>query len=100
MRCLSWPRVKHSLIIDPTQLQEGESMPETNVYEQLADMLVCAPTGAPAMKTPELIQILRLQYTSREARLAVQVGLLPAKLDEIAEKTGIEKGKLEKTTLN
>jgi hypothetical protein len=70
-------------------------MNEADVYEQLADMLADAPTGSPAIKTPELIEILRLQYTPKEAQLAVDVGLLSVKLDEIAANTGIEKGKLK-----
>ena len=71
-------------------------MATKDVYEELADMLVTAPTGGPGMKTPELMEILRLTYTPREARVAVQVGFEGAKLDEISEKTGIEKGKLKR----
>jgi len=71
-------------------------MAMNGVYDKLADILVTAPTGSPAMKTPEFIEILRLQYTPEEAGLAVQVGLAGGKLDEISEKTGIEKGNLKK----
>jgi Pyruvate/2-oxoacid:ferredoxin oxidoreductase delta subunit len=70
-------------------------MAAKNVYEELADMLVTDPTGALEMKIPEFMQHLRLQYTPREARLAVQLGLVGGKLDELSEKTGIEKGKLK-----
>jgi NAD-dependent dihydropyrimidine dehydrogenase PreA subunit len=66
-----------------------------NVYEELADMLVSSPTGAPEIKTPEFMQHLRLQYTHKEALLAVQVGLMGGKLEELAERTGVEKGKLK-----
>jgi len=65
-----------------------------DVYEQLADMLDQSPPGVP--KTPSLMKLLRLQYTPKEAKLAVKVGLKSVKLDQIAEKTGIEKGKLKK----
>lgn len=66
-----------------------------NVYEELADMQVTCLSGAPEIKTPEFMQILHLLYTPREARFAVQVGLIGGKLDELAERTGVEKGKLK-----
>jgi len=68
-----------------------------NVYEELADMLVSGPTGAPEVKIPEFMQHLRLQYTPKEARLAVQVGLKGGKLEELAERIGIAKDKLKET---
>ncbi len=64
-----------------------------DVYEDLVDMLDQSYVGVP--KTPELMKILRLQYTISEARLAVQVGLSGGKLNEISEKTAIEEGKLK-----
>lgn len=66
-----------------------------NIYEELADMHVSSFSGAPEIKTPEFMQILRLLYTPKEARLAVQVGLIGGKLDELSDRTGVEKGELK-----
>jgi Na+-translocating ferredoxin:NAD+ oxidoreductase subunit B len=70
-------------------------MVSKNAYEELADMLLSGPTGAPEIRIPEFMQHLRLLYTPKEARLAVQVGLAGGKLEELVERTGIEKGKLK-----
>jgi Pyruvate/2-oxoacid:ferredoxin oxidoreductase delta subunit len=70
-------------------------MAKKDVYEQLADMVDREDiVGVP--KTPAFLKILRLQFTPAEARLALQIGLSGAKLDEISEKTGIKKEKLKK----
>ena len=70
-------------------------MSEGDVYEEVADMYLREdPTGGP--KSPAFLKVLSLQFTPKEARLAVQVGLGGGKLDELSERTGIEKGKLEK----
>lgn len=70
-------------------------MAEENVYEQLAEMIDKQDVvGVP--KTPSFLKILQLQLTPEEASLALQIGLTGAKLEEISQKTGIEKGKLKK----
>jgi NAD-dependent dihydropyrimidine dehydrogenase PreA subunit len=50
----------------------------------------------PGMNTPELLEILQIQYTPEEAQLAVQVGFSGGKLQELTERTGIEKETLKK----
>lgn len=70
-------------------------MAAKNVYDELADMILTDYTGAPEVRIPEFMQHLRLQYTPKEARLAVQVGPQGEKLNELAEKTSIEKTKLK-----
>jgi len=48
------------------------------------------------MNTPELVEILKLQYTPEEARLAIQVGFSGSKLEELADRTDIQKDELIK----
>jgi hypothetical protein len=50
-------------------------MASNDAYEKLAEMICTEDfrTG-PGMNTPEFIEILKIQYTPEEARLAVQVG--------------------------
>ena len=68
-----------------------------DVYDELADMLCSEGIRVgPGMKTPEFKEILRLQYSPDEARLAVQIGFSGGKLDELAEKTGLKKATLKK----
>jgi len=70
-------------------------MSTKDVYEELAEMEDRDDVvGMP--KTPEFLKVLRLQFTPREARLAVQVGLTGGTLDELVERTGMEKSKLKK----
>ncbi len=66
-----------------------------NIYQELADMLMTAPTGASEIKTPEFMQHLHLQYTSKEAQLAVQIGLAGGTLNDLVTKTGVEPKKLK-----
>jgi Pyruvate/2-oxoacid:ferredoxin oxidoreductase delta subunit len=65
---------------------------DKKVYEQLASMY--ETIGAP--NTPSLMKIMRLQFTPLEAKLAVQIGFTGGKLDELTERTGVEKSKLKK----
>jgi len=70
-------------------------MSTKDVYEELAEMEDRDDVvGMP--KTPEFLKLLRLQFTPREARLAVQIGLTGGTLDELSEKTGMDKVKLKK----
>ncbi len=69
-----------------------------DIYDELADMLLSeGHRVSPEMKTTELIEILQLQYTPDEARLALKIGFLGGKLDELVEKTGMKKAALAKT---
>ncbi len=67
-------------------------MTEKNAYEQLAEMYYAV--GAP--RKPSTMKVLRLQFTPLEARLAVQIGHSGGKLEELSEKTGVEKGRLKR----
>jgi len=68
---------------------------ENDVYQQLADM-IDEEDVVGIQKTPAVLKLLSLQFTPEEARLALQVHLTGAKLDEIAERSGIKKEKLKK----
>jgi Pyruvate/2-oxoacid:ferredoxin oxidoreductase delta subunit/DNA-binding MarR family transcriptional regulator len=68
---------------------------ENEVYEQLAEM-IDEEDIVGIQKTPALLKVLSLQFTPEEARLALHVHLAGAKLDEIAERSGIKKEKLKK----
>jgi electron transport complex protein RnfB len=68
---------------------------ETEIYEQLADM-IDEEDIVGMQKTPAFLKVLNLQFTPEEARLALHVHLTGAKLDEIAERSGIKKEKLKK----
>jgi len=69
-------------------------MTTKDVYEQLADMFDQIPPGISS--TPSIMEVFRLQYTPEEADLAVKVGLRGIKLDQVQERTGIEREKLRK----
>ena len=65
------------------------------VYERLAEM-IDAEDAVGAAKTPALLKLLGLYFTPEEARLALEIHLTGAKLDQIAEKTGVGTEKLKK----
>jgi len=70
-------------------------MKTKDVYESLFDMY--AEIGFGASKVADsLTEVLRLQFTPEEAELAVKVGFQGGKLDQIQERTGIEREKLRK----
>ena len=67
-----------------------------DVYEELAEMISTEGFRVgPGIKTPELVEILRLQYTPEEARVAVQIRTTGGKLDELAAKTGMDATNLD-----
>jgi electron transport complex protein RnfB len=69
-------------------------MAESDPYERLADMQEKEDVvGIP--KTPAFLKLLRLQFTPEEARLALDIGLTGGTLDEISQKTGIDKPALQ-----
>jgi len=69
-------------------------MTKKDAYEKLAEMFNQLPPGISYV--PSIMQVLRLQYTSKEAELAVKVGLKGIKLDEVQRRTGIDKQELNR----
>jgi len=65
-----------------------------DVYEELAEMFDQIPPGISC--TPSIREVLRLQYTPEEAELAIKVGLRGIKLEQVQERTGIERGELKR----
>ena len=65
-----------------------------DVYEQLFDMYNQVPPGS--FNVPSVMKVLRLQYTPDEAELAVKVGLRGVKLDQIEQRTGIDRPRLKR----
>lgn len=70
-------------------------MKMTDAYQSLLDMYDGSPFKTSKV-ADSLIEVLRLQFTPEEADLAAKVGLKGGKLDQIQERTGIEKNKLKK----
>jgi NAD-dependent dihydropyrimidine dehydrogenase PreA subunit len=68
-------------------------MTKKDVYESLLDMYGQSPLYTPKM-ADSLMKVLRLQFTPEEAELAIEVGLEGRKLDQIQERTGIERDRL------
>jgi Pyruvate/2-oxoacid:ferredoxin oxidoreductase delta subunit len=66
-----------------------------DVYQSLFDMYAQWPFAAEKVKD-SFMALLRVQFTPEEADLAVKIGFLNTKLDQIQERTGIEKEKLRK----
>jgi electron transport complex protein RnfB len=64
-----------------------------DVYDQLAEYLNSMPIGAP--KTPELLEILKILYTEKEAALAIKLPFLPMTLDALTDRTGIAEAQLK-----
>jgi hypothetical protein len=70
-------------------------MKTIDAYQSLLDMYDGSPFKTSRV-ADSLIEVLRLQFTPEEADLATKVGLKGGKLDQIQERTGIEKTKLKK----
>jgi electron transport complex protein RnfB len=70
-------------------------MKNDDAYESLLDMYEGKPFNTSKV-AGTFIEVLRFQFTPEEAELAVGVGLKGRKLDQIQERTGIEKNKLKK----
>ncbi|MEA1959239.1 MAG: 4Fe-4S binding protein [Chloroflexota bacterium] len=64
------------------------------IYRKLAGMIDKEDIVGMAI-TPAFLRLLSLQFTPEEARLALHVHLTGAKIDELAEKTGMSKEKLK-----
>ena len=65
------------------------------VYDELADWLVSTFRAQPGVKSPELMEILKFQYTPEEARLALDMGPEGGTMDALVVKTGMPKGKMK-----
>ncbi len=68
-------------------------MENGNIFEELAKMIAEEDIiGNPV--TPAFIKLVRLQFTKEEAELALKIHLSGGTLDELSEKTGLEKERL------
>ena len=67
---------------------------EEKIYDDLANWLITTFRAQPGVKSPELMEILRLQYSPEEAKLALDMGPAGGKLDVLAEKVGMAKDRL------
>lgn len=65
------------------------------LYEQVADMVIEEDFMA-GPKTASFVEIMSLQFTEAEARLALQIRTTGGTLDELAAKTKMKRDKLEK----
>jgi hypothetical protein len=69
---------------------------QMEVFEQVADMIIEEDImGGP--KSPAFIELLSLQFTRAEAKLALQIRTTGATLDQLVQKTGMKKNELQKT---
>jgi len=71
---------------------------EMELYEKLVDMIV-AEDFMSGPKTPAFIELMSLQFTKSEARLALKIRTTGGTLSELSEKTGIKADKLKATLL-
>lgn len=70
-------------------------MADKDVYRELAEMIDREDVvGVPV--TPAFLKLLSLQFTPKEAQLALQIGLRGGTLEELSAKTGIEREKLRR----
>ena len=69
-------------------------MTEKDIYQELFEMYV--PFFNVQMLEDSMLELLRVQFTPEEADLAVKVGLQGGTLDEIQQKTNIERNRLQK----
>jgi electron transport complex protein RnfB len=75
--------------------KKGENKMQADAYDRLADWLVTTWRALPEVKTPELMDILKFQYTPEEAWLAIEMGPKGGKIDELAAKVGKSREELE-----
>jgi ferredoxin len=59
-----------------------------NVYEDLRELLDRHPSGCPP--APEIIEILKVLFTEKEAGIALTLGFRPYPIEIIAEKAGLD----------
>ncbi len=69
-------------------------MPERDIYQDLAKMIDEGDiVGQPI--TPSFLKLLSLQFTDDEAELALKIGMTGGTLDDLTEKTGMDKDELK-----
>ena len=69
------------------RIYEGKHVMPENIYEKLRELLDTHPVGcAPAL---EMIEILKILFTEKEAKVAVGLGFMAFSVDEIAHRTGV-----------
>ncbi len=66
-----------------------------DVYDKLVSWLVTTFRALPGVDSPELRDLIRFSYTPEEAQLALQMGPKGGTLDELSDRTGIEKEHLK-----
>lgn len=67
-----------------------------DVYDKLANLLCSKGMRvAPEVKTPELMDILHFQFTPEEAQLGLQMGFKGGTLNELQDKTGLDREELK-----
>ncbi len=69
-------------------------MTDKDIYQELFEMYV--PLFNVQVLAHSMLDLLRVQFTPEEARLAVQVGLSGGTLDELQKKTGVERNRLQR----
>ncbi len=67
-----------------------------NIYDELAKMIDEEDITGGMPATPSFLKLLRLQFTHTEAEMAVKIRTTGGTLDQLSEKLGMEKAKLEK----
>lgn len=70
-------------------------MKNNDAYESILEMYEGKPFTTSKV-ADSLLEVLHFQFTPEEAELAVKVGLKGGKLDQIQERSGIERNKLKK----
>ena len=69
-------------------------MSDKDIYEELADMEEKEDIGG-IPKTEAFLKVLRLQFTPEEAKLALQIRLTGGTLEELSQKTGLDRDRLK-----
>ncbi len=75
------------------------SQKQSDVYEQVADMIIEEDAMA-GPKTPAFLKVMSLQFTQAEARVALQVRTTGGTLDELAKRTRLKKENLKKVLMS
>ncbi len=72
-------------------------MADNDLYLQLIDMVnKTDPHVIGIPNTPAMLNVVSLQFTPEEAKLALQIGTTGGTLSELSAKTGVDKAELKK----
>lgn len=74
-------------------------MSKKDIYDELAEMIDQEDITGGMPATPSFMKLLRIQFTPVEAEMAVKIRTTGGTLDELSERLGMEKDKLEKKLL-